>query len=141
MARREARDDRRHLLGSQVARAGEPDRAARRGRRCAGQLLGFLQFRQQLHAALVKRLPTLGQRQFAGGAVQKAGAQVLLEGGDLPGNRRGRRAQALCGPRKASGLDDANEGLNGGDPIHRSIMPKNGTITFGVPGQLQQEEE
>src|ERR1044071_8970717 len=84
----------------------EPDGAARHDRGTAHLLLGLGEVGEELDRSLVERPPALGQAHAAGGPVQQARLEMRFQLGDVPGRRRRREPQLLCGARKAAGFDD-----------------------------------
>ncbi len=79
----EGRDGRRQMTRAEGRRAREAQRAAGRNRPGGHRDLGLLEVGEQLHAALVERLPGLRQRQPARRAVQEPHVEVRLEVPDL----------------------------------------------------------
>jgi len=79
MAREERADRRRQIADAKIDRTGQLDGAARprRARRRRG--FSLVEVGEQLHAALVERLPALGERQASRGAMKQARVKMRLE--------------------------------------------------------------
>jgi hypothetical protein len=112
-------DRRREVTSAEADRGSHPQRAARHHRRSGHGLLGLVEIRQQLHTPLVERLPGLRQRKPARRPVQQAHAEVRLEVGHVPRDRRHRQVEPVGGARKATRLDDSREREQGLKAIHR----------------------
>jgi hypothetical protein len=98
-----------------------PDRAVR-----------FLHRLQDIPAVLVIALTLLGQGEIARRAVDQAGAEMLLEHGDLLTDRRLRRAELACHGREAAGLGDAGEDADRAESIHAPFPPRMNIIRIGI---------
>src|SRR5437773_4702080 len=106
MSTREVRDRRREMPHAEGDRRGELERAARYHGRRRHRLLGFLQIREQLNAALVKGLAGLRQRKPARRSVHETRIEMRFEVRDMTRYRGRRHCKALGGAREASLLDD-----------------------------------
>ena len=84
--------------------------------------LGFLEIRQELHAALEEHLPGFGERQPARRPVEEPRVEMRLEVGDEPRDRRHRYAEPLRRAREAARLDDAGEGGQGVEAVHGALL-------------------
>jgi hypothetical protein len=80
--------------------------------------LQFVDFVDQLPAALDIDPADLGQGQGASGAVEQAGAEALLELADVFGHQRRRHAEALAGGGEGAGSDDRGKGAHADERIH-----------------------
>ena len=115
---RECGDRRSEMELAKRHATGQAQRPPRHDRRRAHGRFGLLEVGEQLDAALVKCLASLGEGQPPGGAVEQSHVEMLLELGDLPRDRRRRQAQALGRPRKAAQFHDLDEGVGGGETVH-----------------------
>jgi hypothetical protein len=110
VAARQIDQDRRHAVAAEEhrrahAQAARGLAAARLQRGLAGLQLG-----ERAHAALVERLPVLGQALAAGRAVEEAHAEPLLQPADGLAHRRPREAEPLGGEDEAPGFRGFDEG-------------------------------
>jgi len=96
--------------------------ARRRGLEAGQGGLRLLDVAEDALAAGIVGVAALGQRQPPGGAVEQAGAELLLERGELPAHRGERRAERASGGRQAAGLHHAGERRHGREPIHRRSL-------------------
>ena len=121
---------RREVADAEGDRRGEPQRAARNQRRRRRRLLGLGEVGEQLHAALVERLPALGQRQPARRPVEEPRREMRLELGDVTRHRRRRHAELVGRAGEAPLLDDPGEHGQRANVIHGRlhIIPNIATI-------------
>ncbi|KAG1396592.1 hypothetical protein G6F59_013781 [Rhizopus arrhizus] len=88
----------------------------RQVRLCFGKLV------QGTPAALQEQIALIGEVYAAGGAMEQARAQVLLEAGDALAHRRRGQAEDAGGTDDAARLRSADEGEQGRDGIHAGMI-------------------
>jgi hypothetical protein len=99
-----------------------PGRDAALGLRGA---LGLCDIREDAPSALEEAAPCIGERHRARRALQEPRSQVLLEGGHLPRDDRGREPEAPRGRCKPAQLGDGDEDGHGLKAVHtRSPRPR-----------------
>ena len=118
MAHAELGDGGRQVPHAKRDPAGQPQPALRHDGCGAYHALRLVEVRQQLHAALVERLPRFGEREPARRPIQEPRVEVRLELRDLPRHRRGRDGKAFGGAGKTAQLDDLCKRGDGLKAIH-----------------------
>ena len=106
---------------------------ARRDRRSACRLLGFVEIGQQLHAVLIEHASALGQRKPPRRAIEQTHVEVRLELGDVARNGGDRSREPLGGADEAAALDDLGECRDGLQAIHPMIIAYLTIIICQVP--------
>ena len=116
-------------------------RALRHDGRGAHHALRLVEVREQLHAALVERLPRFGQREPARRAVQQPRVEVRLELRNLPRDRGGRHRKAFGGAGKAAQLDDLCECADGLEAVHVIIIALIAIVFIRLPALCRMSVE
>ena len=119
------------ILGQEVRQVGRDvqpaerrrrrhlEQAARLGVAAADEILRLLDQAQDVDDALEVAFAGLGQRQLAGGALEQARPEPLLEQADALGHDGGRQAHLAAGGRHVAGAGDACENVEIADGGHR----------------------
>ncbi len=123
MQRPEARQVLGELVHRKAGRHQHAEPAARLGGGDAGHGLGIVHLAEDVAHPLEVVLADVGERQPARGAVDQAGAEVLLEFGHQPGGDRRRDVHRGGRLGETAGIDDASENPHGAQLIH-SILPE-----------------
>jgi hypothetical protein len=127
------REERRHARRDRVAAEGDRRVDADHARRAAAgardRVAGLAQLLEDAHAPLVEGAAVVGEAQRAGGAREQRRAELGLELGDPPADRRRRDPEAAGGGREAAGVDGRGEELDPGQGVHDSC----GSSTSDVP--------
>ena len=105
MAHAELGDGGRQVPHAKRDPAGQPKPALRHDGCGAYHALRLVELGEQLHAALVERLPRFGEREPARRPIQEPRVEVRLELRNLPRHRGGRNRKAFGGAGETAQLD------------------------------------
>jgi hypothetical protein len=106
-----------------------PERGRRRDAQGAARLagaagdpgLGLLDRAEDRDDPLIEALAGLGQRELAGGALEQADAEPILQAADALGDDGRREAELAGGGGHALGRDDMGEDVEVAEPVHASL--------------------
>jgi hypothetical protein len=93
-------------------------------------VLGVLDVRKYLKAALVVSLPDLGQADTARAAIEQAHPQAFLEGPHVRRHHAGRYVEFACCGGKPADVDDFHKSRHAGHSIHGSPLPDFGADVY-----------